>query len=762
MKRTRLFAILLSITLVLSAAGSVVYGFRDKLFNVDGDGITEPAMTEPPAILEISATQLSSSLREKYNEVEHVVYKAPLYDLPVGHEFWYEISFDPYEEFDKLEQIVNVYIDVGLTISAEPILEYDSEAGAIIVKPPRLPVYDWGRDDETDDMQDGGDWGYAQKYFAVRYYDADGEALIKPEVTVFTVLRELETPQVEFFRQDGYMGLRWEPIEGAREYVVLRVGNVSYSGGSTADKMGRTMASEYVYRDWSRFKDKTYEWLVMLNMTFEFGWFGNQIVVIAVGEKGVSTASDPIYNKDILPILPTSLVYDVDDPSTISSASHVDELGMFRTVKMCDGSLVQMPVTYYIDQVKIVDLQDYSASVDEETICMAIPFSVKDMSALRSLSFVQLFDYPGFQDDLQSLKEREGKVASKVGKLKPRIEMDGDSEAETPPSNLKIGEYKVFATNALSEYLAINLLCGVTQISLVDFPERFDVDYLVNAYYEALYQNPLILGVSDVSMIGDSLLYVEYEDSVQERESKQREIQTEVKRVAAAIVKPGMSDLEKELAINNYLCENTQYDMDALDNAEKFDFKQVDPEYNDSFTAYGILIKKIGVCASYAAAFKLLADEVGLESIVATGYLYGDLPHAWNRVLIKEEWMTLDVTNNGIEDLRNPIFNLPDRVSSTILVEDNVFVLESKKDDYTGENEELEYYHLKGWYYTRNQIVTMLVAGLQQYGAITLRTDYELTDEQHYEIVQTVLRQGDWQYANASMWIGTIHMELSE
>lgn len=102
--------------------------------------------------------------------------------------------------------------------------------------------------------------------------------------------------------------------------------------------------------------------------------------------------------------------------------------------------------------------------------------------------------------------------------------------------------------------------------------------------------------------------------------------------IVSLIITDDMSDLEKEMAINKYLCDNFVYDDATLENAEKYEFKYVDDEFLDSFTPYGTLVNGVGVCASYAGSFKILADEAGLESIVVTGYLDGNLPHARNRV----------------------------------------------------------------------------------------------------------------------------------
>lgn len=124
---------------------------------------------------------------------------------------------------------------------------------------------------------------------------------------------------------------------------------------------------------------------------------------------------------------------------------------------------------------------------------------------------------------------------------------------------------------------------------------------LTDAWEEAYYQNPLILGIDGIYLSRDGKsLKVKYQEGGEERRRKQQEIIDQVETVTSRIISSGMSDLEKELAINNYLCENGTYDYDALDNAEQYGYQRVDPEYNDAFTPYGILIDGKGVCASYA------------------------------------------------------------------------------------------------------------------------------------------------------------------
>ena len=81
-----------------------------------------------------------------------------------------------------------------------------------------------------------------------------------------------------------------------------------------------------------------------------------------------------------------------------------------------------------------------------------------------------------------------------------------------------------------------------------------------------------------------------------------------------------------------------------------------------------ILLNGLGVCASYSGAFKLLAEAAGLECIVVTGNLEGDLPHAWNKVKVDGEWQIGDSTNNDNELIFNALMNLPDRAAQKVLV----------------------------------------------------------------------------------------------
>jgi len=311
---------------------------------------------------------------------------------------------------------------------------------------------------------------------------------------------------------------------------------------------------------------------------------------------------------------------------------------------------------------------------------------------------------------------------------------------DAPPEILDTSEERIFANSALSEYFAVNLLAANEMIDLSGFPESADWEKMLDAFLEAMYQNPLVLHVeSAYSAPGTNLLIVEYREPTRKIHEQQNALRDIVPKIAAQIITPGMTDLEKSFAINQYLIENAVYDFAALAEAERNNFQQVDAKFNDSFTAYGILINGVGVCSGYADAFKLIADAAGLEAIIVTGYLEGTLPHAWNRAKIDGQWHTIDVTNNANEFLLNAFLNLPDSAASKLLVEDSQFMMSAFIPRYRSNDSESEYYTVTGRFFSTSDIATELADGIRQNGRTTLRTDYDLDDETFYVIAMEVL-----------------------
>ena len=138
------------------------------------------------------------------------------------------------------------------------------------------------------------------------------------------------------------------------------------------------------------------------------------------------------------------------------------------------------------------------------------------------------------------------------------------------------------------------------------------------------------------------------------------------------------------------------YDDDALAAAEESGFLAENlTDYKDSFEAYGILVNGKGVCASYAASYRLLCDMAGVECVVATGYLNGNLPHAWNIIKLDENWYEVDCTNNyNVTGIEYYFYKVDDEIKAMAGYERNAdFALDVMLDAYDCEDATKDYYN---------------------------------------------------------------------
>ena len=82
-------------------------------------------------------------------------------------------------------------------------------------------------------------------------------------------------------------------------------------------------------------------------------------------------------------------------------------------------------------------------------------------------------------------------------------------------------DVNVTANSALSEYIAIYLLNSAETIDLSEFNESVNTEVVIDAFLEAQYQNPLVMGIQDANYTtNDCMLHVTYDDSPEETSAK--------------------------------------------------------------------------------------------------------------------------------------------------------------------------------------------------------------------------------------------------
>ncbi len=92
------------------------------------------------------------------------------------------------------------------------------------------------------------------------------------------------------------------------------------------------------------------------------------------------------------------------------------------------------------------------------------------------------------------------------------------------------------------------------------------------------------------------------------------------------LLKPGMDDYEKELALHDAIVNSCTY-----------------ADGPNAHSAYGALVEGRAVCEGYAEAFQYLLHRAGINCMIIDGTGNGE-NHAWNAVKIGGSWYYTDVT----------------------------------------------------------------------------------------------------------------------
>jgi hypothetical protein len=122
------------------------------------------------------------------------------------------------------------------------------------------------------------------------------------------------------------------------------------------------------------------------------------------------------------------------------------------------------------------------------------------------------------------------------------------------------------------------------------------------------------------------------------------QMETSVQTLAAYLVKPARNEHEKVRAIFRWVTENIAYDTDGYFSGK---YGDLSPD--------GVLKSRRAVCDGYAGLFDMLGEAAGLEVVKVIGYSKGysyavgdtydrTTNHAWNAVMIDNQWHLLDAT----------------------------------------------------------------------------------------------------------------------
>lgn len=775
----------------------------------------------------VATAYLAAGLQDKYADknIYPYTYGEPVENLKRSENITIKLGYDIADlEISKWTEVFALYQDAELTREIGATYSFDRESGMMTLAPSQnSALYKIQLDglyvktiekyphsnNSLFDKGAGNDWGNLGTMYLASYRDKEtGRLLDNPEISIVTIQGEIEeVPRLAYsITEDGRPVFYWNEIEEAEEYLVCQTVKSKNDGSSVyvrvLDITEETswMPEDAKYElymtandDFRTYKVSEDDWKNEAQYDEYLKKYGEPgipgydhssiakekgICIIAVNGEGTSMISNEFGNEELAAHLPYQAARNAEKENGFEAFAmtygSVEKLPSYDYITMCDGYTSMKLIDYQTEKAYLQDVRflildsDTAEMTGAETLsCLIVPYRVEGTPFINQFTVsCEEGDYPAsaMEKDLAFLEERENKLRKKSGMIAPEYSLQLAAHEDLKIEKIRRVDTEVFANSALSEYLAMNMMAGVEMIDLSEFPEAKDRNLLNDAFMEAYHQNPLILGIKGYRIESKgTTVRVSYRESLKNQEKKQKEIKAKVSEIIADIITEDMTEQEKEMAINQYLCSTITYDEEALINAQKYGNMRTDRKFYDSFSAYGALIKGKCVCMGYASAFKLLSEEAGLETIIVTGFLDGNISHAWNKVKIDDEWQIVDVTNNDSEYFANALFNLPSFAGERVLTENKEYMMDKMISDYVGESDHNEYYHLTENYFPVQEMAEELSRELAKEKSVTLRTDYDLNDEKFYEITDAVYEiMGEDINLSGYYWLGVIYLQADK
>ncbi len=735
-KLSKAAALLMSLSILMTGCATNEGSMSSS--NTDGSqtGVVSGTMSYS------GATVTAEEIKKAYDyNAEGQTEIMPLYNVSETESFTFTFNIDWYESHLNIYDLVSVHtqrdcLDASKIYYNANVVD-NGDGTCTLTVSPMSPVLgtEYQEKNYIDNKIDN--WGNAPMYYIAVHYDmeAQGEQkLSKPVVIPFTVKHEVEAPNLKgVVNEKGMLSLEWEPIEGAECYNIYKLtdgkgdtgrANAPIEGAANGYDGGNAdlhllfdgTTTECSFMGFSGNKNSLSE-ISRENGRYycsgqNFSVNGEYYVTAVVNgvESGLSQA---VKTSDyVLPFMMT-------DETDILFANYPTAADFPQTVDVInvDGSITTRNVIYdgpYVADVYGYEIVQYNYTV--EGTALAGYVNPKDLSADDVTQRLEdKYDTGKVEpkDDVDMIPDNDVDTIIPVDDEK-KPEDNGDALIDTQIDNTKEhienadgqtvstapeGVY-VNAETAEEEWLALNLIEGNTEISLEAFPALQDPYYLVDVFNKVYYQNPYILGVYAYSYDYNTLTFnVEYVYDAATIEAKQAEITAKASEVVSSIITDGMTNEQKVKAIYEYLVANCVYDDEALEDAEANNFvKTKDSKFEDAFNTYGTLVNGKGVCMSYAYTFRMLCDLAGVECRVVTGYLDGNLPHAWNAVKLSEEWYEVDATNNAVTTgIPYFLYQASEEIAAqTGYTKDELFEIDDFTKDFSGDDNTLEYYTKSG------------------------------------------------------------------
>ena len=693
---------------------------------------------------------ISSYIEEYFQTNEDVIYNEPMTALSPDHVFSFSLAQSVFRDITELEgndvdDIFTVYIDTLLTkrIPTSTTFEHD----ILMVAPEQESRY---FAENTARFSGGSNWGYFSHYYLVQNFDLyTGERLDFPIVTAFTVDRSLIRPVLLVdHEEDGSFTFSWDEVPNASSYYLIRIDfvgkisdyevhviasttNTSWNSGVDGGHIENVNVE--MFGQYSTSRDEQFASEMMFWWEDDGAFKSGSIFGVAArGGQGFSNLSffheSKIKHDTLICDVAT---YAIDELIPDLEVETISEIPAFLPATACSGNTINAQITLDVDNLWWEDdllhipfVYNHANLSDYITVTMADSTSYREDLIARQTEMNQIFAY-----NLQLFHSYESTKA---------IAFDVRRSNTLPEVH-----DTVFYTSELEEFIAANMIDGAAIIDISQFHEEDrSPDTIFDLLHQIRYQNPMILQHHGLRYdYENKLIFIQYFYDPITRAQIQQTIREEVSRIANEIITANMSDVDKVIAINQYIIDNTVYDDDAYESLRYIGPGFLMEEFLHASTAGGVFIQGYAVCEGLTAAFMLLTDYVGIRSIAVTGHTAKDEGrHMWNRVLIGDQWYIVDVTYNDDEHVPNSALLLADDLADQLYFEDTFFLIDSKLTDYRAPSSSMyEYYLLRGQVANdMTEALDVLIQQLQTESSAIVRVPIGTTEAQIEQTAQTI------------------------
>lgn len=170
-------------------------------------------------------------------------------------------------------------------------------------------------------------------------------------------------------------------------------------------------------------------------------------------------------------------------------------------------------------------------------------------------------------------------------------------------------------------------------------------DQYNDIYWVMVREDPVNVSSISCSWFGmeDGAITVtlDYDDDIGTLRQMKRDTVELADEIVPKLNASGLSDYEKVMAVNKYLCDTVYY-PDPIGEYEDGSKKY----YYKAHTAYGAFHDGSAVCEGYARAAGILLDRLGVDLDLEEGDVIGGELHAWNLAKVDGDWYQLDICWN--------------------------------------------------------------------------------------------------------------------